>query len=149
MTERAATTASSNGVVLGLKRLALVVVCLAVVAGSRLALTCIGYRRVAGLLPLAPDRHIPRSLELRLVRAIRIASRWIPRASCLTQAVALQALLGWRGYASEIRVGVRRDEDGAFAAHAWVVGSERVLIGGDPAELSRFVPLTCLSSADR
>jgi hypothetical protein len=92
---------------------------------------------------------IPRSLEHRLVWSIRRASRLVPRATCLTQALALQVLLGRRGYASEIRVGVRRDEEGQFAAHAWLVGADRVLIGGDAHDLRDFVPLTTLSPGQR
>ncbi|MEM1125518.1 MAG: lasso peptide biosynthesis B2 protein [Bacteroidota bacterium] len=49
---------------------------------------------------------------------------------CLTQALALQILLRRRAIPSTLRIGVKRDEQGGLAAHAWLEREERVLIGG-------------------
>jgi hypothetical protein len=49
-------------------------------------------------------------------------------ARCLAKALVLQWMLGRRGIASEVRIGVRRG-DGPLRAHAWVERRGQVLIG--------------------
>lgn len=75
----------------------------------------------------------------RLEWAIRAASRFIPRATCLTQAIALHRLLSIHGYQSVVQVGARNDE-GRFGAHAWVEHEGRPLLSttSDIARYSRF-----------
>jgi hypothetical protein len=63
--------------------------------------------------------------------AVRAASRLVPMATCLTQAVAAQLLLVRSGHASEICVGVARDAAEAFRAHAWVELQGRVVLGAE------------------
>jgi len=79
--------------------------------------------------------------------AVSRAARLVPRASCLTQALALQRLLARRGLESSLFLGVDRagKPSGAaralskgFEAHAWVEWRGRILIGGD---ISRWTPL--------
>jgi hypothetical protein len=72
--------------------------------------------------------------------AVRAASRRIPGASCLTQALAGQIFLGMHGYASQIRVGVAREEDGTFSAHAWLDVNGKVLIGDHGLERYTRLP---------
>ena len=55
----------------------------------------------------------------RLEWAVLAASRFVPRATCLTRALALHRLLLQYGYRSSVQVGARR-ADGCFVAHAWV-----------------------------
>jgi hypothetical protein len=81
----------------------------------------------------------------RLERAVRVASRVVPRATCLTQALALNHLLSRNGYTSIVRIGVAK-EDGRFAAHAWVE------CGGTPllssvADVARYAPLVAWTPA--
>jgi hypothetical protein len=72
---------------------------------------------VLTLLPgVAPSGRVD---VARLERTIRIASRLIPSATCLTQALALTDLLSRNGHDSTLRIGVAND-GGRFAAHAWV-----------------------------
>jgi hypothetical protein len=75
----------------------------------------------------------------RCAWAVRAASRYVPAATCLTQALAAQALLAEQGYDSRIEIGVTKDEHGRFRAHAWLVCGEEIVIGG--AEAYRYVPL--------
>ena len=75
----------------------------------------------------------------RCVWAVRAASRCVPGASCLTQALAAQVLLAQSGYDSRIEIGVAKDEQRRFRAHAWVVCGDEIMIGG--AEVDRYVPL--------
>lgn len=81
----------------------------------------------------------PISIE-RVAWAVAGASQYIPMATCLTQALATQVLLGWQGHAAHLCIGVARSEVGQFQAHAWVECQGRVVIGGTDAP-SRFTPL--------
>jgi hypothetical protein len=65
----------------------------------------------------------------RIAWAIRAASRRVPHASCLTQALAGQVLLARYGHDSQLRLGVARDGDGRFEAHAWVETEIGAVIG--------------------
>jgi Transglutaminase-like superfamily len=69
---------------------------------------------------------------------VRVASRYVPRASCLTQALVLHILLRREGLPSRIRIGVSKDA-GFFEAHAWVESHDRVVIGD--SGLQRYVPM--------
>ena len=72
-----------------------------------------------------------------LAWAVRAAARRVPKASCLTQALTLEALLAQAGHHGEIKIGVGRDEDGGFEAHAWLEHDGRILVGARP-DLERF-----------
>jgi hypothetical protein len=71
--------------------------------------------------------------------AVRAASRYVPGATCLTQALAAQMLLAESGYDSRIEIGVAKDEQRRFRAHAWVLCGEEIVIGAD--EAYRYVPV--------
>jgi hypothetical protein len=80
-----------------------------------------------------------------LAWAVRAASRRVPKASCLTQALAGQIFLGMHGFASQIHVGVARGEDGDFSAHAWLDVDGRVVIGDHG--LDRYTRLPEIASS--
>lgn len=65
-------------------------------------------------------------------RAIGLASKIVPKATCLTQALALQALLKLCGKTAELRLGVSQDFVGTFDAHAWLELDGEILIGNKP-----------------
>jgi hypothetical protein len=65
-----------------------------------------------------------------LVWVFEIASRRLPGATCLCRALALQRMLAANGQCSELRIGVEKT-GGVFAAHAWLVRGDRVMIGGE------------------
>lgn len=73
------------------------------------------------------------------VWAVRAVSRFVLGATCLTQALAAQALLTASGHDSRIEFAVKKDKQGRFLAHAWVVHDERIVIGG--AEADGYLPL--------
>jgi hypothetical protein len=64
----------------------------------------------------------------RVAWAIQSASRLIPGATCLTQALAGRILLARLGEPSVVRIGVAKGNNG-FEAHAWVENRGRILIG--------------------
>ena len=58
--------------------------------------------------------------------------------NCLTRALALRMLLAHRDIETELHIGARKDENGEFAAHAWLTYEDTVLVGGgDARELYR------------
>ena len=75
----------------------------------------------------------------RIAWAVFSAARFVPRASCLTQAIAAEVLLVRAGHAAEVRLGVARDPSGRIGAHAWVESSGRVIIGDE--DLDRYTRL--------
>ena len=83
---------------------------------------------------LAPDR---------VAWAVEAASRRVPGATCLTQALALQRLLAKDGHDAEIRIGVAKGEGGGLDSHAWLVCHGRVL-AGDDGDLGRYEPILSL-----
>lgn len=82
-----------------------------------------------------------------IVWAVEAASRRIPRASCLTQALSAQLLLGRYGYDSRLCLGVAAGAARDFAAHAWLERQGRVIIGGSMS--STFVRLPDLAASRR
>ena len=98
-----------------------------VVIAARVALSLTGVR---GARPTV--RHLAgftgASDTARMPWAVACVSRRIPGASCLTQALALQAMLARAGRACRIEVGVAREDE--FEAHAWVVCGTEIVLGG-------------------
>jgi len=79
----------------------------------------------------------------RIAWAIRTASMYIPKATCLPQALAGQFLLIQNAYPADLQIGVTKNNDGKLEAHAWVTSKNDVIVGekGNP---DRFVPLSPL-----
>jgi hypothetical protein len=116
------------------------------VAAIRVALWVVPLRRVGRLmriwerLPFSVPANLPVS---RLEWAVRAASRRIPMASCLTQALALQYLLMRGGHSSEVHIGVKKDTESGFQSHAWVECEGRTLLSApyEVVEYSRLLAL--------
>jgi Transglutaminase-like superfamily len=111
----------------------------------RVALTILPFRWLRALVRKErhrgkPGRHSPEELA----RAVARVSRRVPRATCLTQALALQSLLTRDGHVGTLRIGVAKDH-GRLRAHAWVENEHGILIGGE--EAARFLPLGSAQSA--
>ena len=91
----------------------------------RLGLWLLPFRTLQRLL--ADMTRTPTALQIidqssidRVSWAVTVASRHVPAATCLTQALTTQVLLGRRGCPTTLRIGVTRGERGEFQAHAWV-----------------------------
>ncbi len=63
-----------------------------------------------------------------IVNSVRSVSRFVPRATCLIQALVAQRLLARAGIDSALQIGVTRG-DGGLEAHAWVEHRGRAVIG--------------------
>jgi hypothetical protein len=112
---------------------------LVLLAAVRTGLFRLPFRTVQRLTARARRRAASIHSAGRCVWAVRASSRYVPGATCLTQALAAQALLAESGHDSRIEIGVTKDEHRRFRAHAWVVCGEEIVIGG--AEADRYVPL--------
>jgi Transglutaminase-like superfamily len=67
--------------------------------------------------------------------AVRLASRYVPGATCLPQALATHILLSRCGHQSCLHVGVASMQK--FEAHAWVECDGNVVVG-EREKLDRF-----------
>jgi hypothetical protein len=104
---------------------------------SRLAILLFPFRWIAPYLGQSmtlTSEELPsgcRTIHISSIQwAIQTASRYAPwDCKCLVQAIAGKMLLRWRGIPSTIYLGVRRDENKYFAAHAWLRCGSFILTG--------------------
>ena len=80
--------------------------------------------------------------EDRLVWSVGVVSRYIPKATCLAQAITTQLLLQQTGHQACLHIGVTEAEEGGLKAHAWVESQGKVLIGG--LDLNQYTHLLAL-----
>lgn len=64
-----------------------------------------------------------------VVRSVRFCSRYVPLATCLTQALAARALLYSNGQSCQLKIGVDKRKDNKLAAHAWLEIEGQIIIG--------------------
>lgn len=77
----------------------------------------------------------------QVIDSVRVCSRYIPRATCLTQSIAARTLLRSRGQSSELKIGVTKGTRNNLEAHAWIEIDERIVIGKLPLHRQRFTVL--------
>ena len=107
---------------------------------ARIALWMLPFARVQVLVAKAGRRTgAVGTAPGRLAWAVETTARSIPKASCLTQALAAQVMLERTGEHPELKIGVATD-NGSFEAHAWLELHGRPLVGDH--ELDRYAPLT-------
>ncbi|TPG16509.1 lasso peptide biosynthesis B2 protein [Sphingomonas koreensis] len=111
----------------------------------RMALWLTTYKQIRLWLPDAAGQPDSRFYGRRVALHVRRAARFVPRASCLTQALAAQFILARSGHCSTIRIGVERNGAGSMDAHAWLVCEGRVVIGDLEPELERYTLMTELN----
>lgn len=120
----------------------LVLEALVYVVGVRLALWLMPSRIVKRNLEIESDGGDDSGIDWSLVEytaaAVRAVSSFVPRASCLTQAISTSVILRKRGLPSRIRIGVDREKAPEFEAHAWVEVADRIVIGRLPRHKKRF-----------
>jgi len=105
--------------------------CLLVVTAVRLGLTLLSYNRVRNLVTRLDARQCASTGELRRVAwGVAAAARFVPYATCLTQALSGQYLLARQGNASTIRIGIERGTGEQLKAHAWLVSDDHIVLGG-------------------
>ncbi|RWB57593.1 lasso peptide biosynthesis B2 protein [Mesorhizobium sp.] len=114
--------------------------CLAVVGAVRLGLTVFSYNHVRGLVTRLDAKGAASTGELRRIAwGVAAAARFVPGASCLTQALAGHYLLARQGNASKIRIGIERDTGAELKAHAWLVSGNHIVLGGSISGFNHLV----------
>ena len=104
----------------------------AVVSSIRIALWLIPFRSLQSMVSQGarrrPSASIERAAPPAICQAIETVSRFIPAATCLTQALAAQLLLEREGIPGTLHIGVAIAEDN-LKAHAWLEAEGKILIG--------------------
>ena len=78
----------------------------------------------------------------QLARIVGIASRYVPKTTCLAQALTLQHLLRQSGRKTSLHIGVNRGTGGRLDAHAWVESRGKVITGGpNPGDFTSLLTL--------
>jgi hypothetical protein len=89
-----------------------------------------------------PSKFTKKFSEEQFVWVIAIASRYVPRSTCLVKTLALQLLFQQAGHQARLHIGVTDSEEGRLKAHAWVESQGRILIGG--IDLNKYTHLLAL-----
>lgn len=122
---------------LSFKSKALLVETLALLALARTAVLFLPFRWLVSILgkrgsgrPSRPNRARAQRIR-RIGRMVDRASRHVPWTSkCLDQALAAKVLLARRGIQATVYFGVKNDEHGELAAHAWLRSGAIYVTGG-------------------
>lgn len=122
----------------------LLVISLLVVALVRTGLVVGTYRQVLRFMPHGANEAAPDAFLARVGWAVARTARLVPRATCLTQALAAQFLLAMKGYRSAIRIGVVGSGGGGLDAHAWLISGDRIVIGAANHDLARYATIADL-----
>lgn len=85
-------------------------------------------RRLSSV-PRAPISTHPLAISV-IIWAVEAASRRVPRATCLTQALSAKLLLRCFGQDAQLCLGVARSADGGLRAHAWLERNGGPILGG-------------------
>ena len=104
------------------------------------------YRWIEARLMKPPVATAAAVLPADIALAVTRASRLVPFATCLTQALAGGFLIRRAGRNAIIHFGVARGDAG-FKAHAWLESDGGILIGG--REAAAYLPLTRASDVRR
>ena len=113
-----------------LVRVAVLIACI------RLGLHLLSFKRTSAIVkrtstPRMNKEELSFEERRRLIWAVRsLSKRMLNTKPCLTQSLALLWLLRRRGDDVHVQIGVRKNDVGEFAAHAWLEKEGRVLIGG-------------------
>lgn len=111
----------------------------------RMAVLLMAMRVLLWIVPFRWIRHVlERSIRTTPCVASDVARAYVERTAwaarvigrrllgdkpCLTQALVVRWLLGRRGLAADLRIGVTKQE-GRLMAHAWIEYEGRIIVGG-------------------
>jgi transglutaminase superfamily protein len=120
-----------------------------VVACVRMLLWLLPFKRLVWLIErtalrsarVAPVR-LRKDTHVKIAWSVTTAARYVPRATCLTQAMAAHWLFAWVGHPTELRIGVAKKNDKALRAHAWLESEGRVVVGGESLEEHEYAVLS-------
>lgn len=109
----------------------------------RVGLTFFSFARLSRMAePRMPGTEMPDWDSIRsVVRSVRTASRYVPRANCLVQALTARFLLIRRGQSADLKIGVDKESEKDFGAHAWLEVEGEIIIGKLAKHDTRFARL--------
>jgi hypothetical protein len=121
---------------------------LAAVVAVRLGLWLLPFQKLRALVTEIGKRSIGSHSSTwlptdRIAWAVRAVSQYVPRATCLTQALAGQVLLARRGHPTRLHIGVTRKLRERLEAHAWLECEGRIVLG-DHGFLAMYAPFPSL-----
>ena len=105
------------------------------VGAIRLAAWLLPYRLLRRCVASLARRRVGPPDDQRLsvaavVQAVDVASRYVPGSrGCLIRAMATRTILVRQGHDAALRLGVARNQEGDFQAHAWVESEGRIVMG--------------------
>jgi hypothetical protein len=104
----------------------------ALLMATRVGLRVLRFGRVRTLARrlASPGRRRTDASPEEIATAVARASRAVPRATCLVQALAGAVLLARHGHPASLRIGVAGGRPRTIA-HAWVESEGAVLVGAD------------------
>lgn len=107
---------------------------LVVVCAFRLALWILPFRRVIRVVEKRKsdrddESQVSFSDVKKIASSVRWAARYVPAATCLTQALATSLMLRRIGVSAFLRIGVAKGSKGQLEAHAWLESHGRIIIG--------------------
>lgn len=85
-------------------------------------------RQTALKLHASYSNQIDRNKILKLVNTV---SRFVPKATCLTKALVAHTILKQFDFESRLFVGIKKNDDSSFEAHAWLQDDRSIIFGGD------------------
>jgi hypothetical protein len=114
------------------------------VIAIRIGLTFLPFATLHNLVAKCPrEKGIPNKKERpsieQIAWSVRAAGYFVPKATCLVQALAIQAFLQREGFPAILQIGVTKGDKGELQAHAWVESQGKVLNGG--LKVEQYKPL--------
>lgn len=115
---------------------------------ARLICHIVPFRRIYNVAGQSAGFAPPSAANDKIVQireAVDRATARVPRPTCLTRGLAAAVLLRVAGVPYRLVIGVARQVDDSFSAHAWVMSGENIVTGNLPG-LSNYVPLPLYSA---
>ena len=84
----------------------------------------------------------------KIASSVRRAARYVPSATCLTQALAANFLLRRIGVSAFLRIGVANSSKGRLEAHAWLESHGKIIVGKEKG-LERYTVMSHLGELER
>lgn len=96
----------------------------------RILLWIVPFKYIKGRMKLVNNSSKMENREIYRVKwAVMVARNYLPKATCLTNALTAQQLFSEMNYPSTVKIGVGKDSEGGFEAHAWLESDGQVIIG--------------------
>jgi hypothetical protein len=129
----------------------LLIAALISMSAFRAALWLLPFRLVSSLSNQSKPRLKTRVCAPEgIASAVEVASRYVPKATCLVKAFTAKMLFEKAGVPAQIRIGVSKTQDRGFEAHAWVESHGTVIVGAvDLANYTRLPPFNAAMRPDR